>query len=86
MVSPARQALEDAINNYAKEQNGDGAVVLDFMLTAHVADMHMPAMASTYSMVHRGPIHSLMGLTEFQKEHLKQLNREEMNADADNQD
>lgn len=81
-VSDARQALIDALQDYVTENAGDGVVVTDFALTASTASLHGPVIATQYFTVNRGPLHSMLGLTEYQKEHFKSLNREEMLADA----
>ena len=82
-MSKAKQAVIDAIQDYVNEEHGDGAIVTDFAVSFAVVSMHAPAQATHYHTLNRGPIHSMLGLSEFQKEHFKMLNREEMMADAD---
>lgn len=73
----ARQELEKSIEKYVKAVSGPTAVATDFVLTVASADLNHPGSVTTYHEHHRGPMHALMGLNEFERQQILALNAEE---------
>jgi hypothetical protein len=72
----ARQKLFAACEEYAETVHGRGTVATDIIVGMSAVNMHEPNAITHYNTLHRGPMHSVMGLVEMVKVEIAEENRE----------